>query len=104
MLAHIIMFFRHTLRAMLGILGIQVILEEDKSSKTDRPNVLVANYTSVLDHFAIDVVINNIVVSKLKLTYSLLFACLVIISMKRNVQAVGLLYEKVKIFSCIDKY
>ena len=48
---------------MLGILGIQVILEEDKSSKTDRPNVLVANYTSVLDHFAIDVVINNIVVS-----------------------------------------
>ena len=91
MLAHIIIFFRHTLRAMLGILGIQVILEEDKSSKTDRPNVLVANYTSVLDHFAIDVVINNIVVSKL--TYSLLLACLVIISVKRNVQAVGLLYE-----------
>ena len=49
---------------MLGILGIQVILEEDKSDKTDRPNVLVANYASVLDHFVIDVVINNIVVSK----------------------------------------
>ena len=64
---------------MLGILGIQVILEEDKSSKTDRPNVLVANYTSVLDHFAIDVVINNIVVSKV--TYSLLHACWVIFVM-----------------------
>lgn len=52
---------RHTLRAMLGVLGIQVMVDDDQSSKTSRPFIVVANYTSVLDHFIIDVVINNIV-------------------------------------------
>ena len=55
---------------MLGVLGIQVMVDDDQSSKTSRPFIVVANYTSVLDHFIIDVVINNIVVSLTGITKS----------------------------------
>ena len=48
---------------MLGVLGIQIMVEDDKNVHTSRPFIVVANYTSVLDHFIVDVVINNIVVS-----------------------------------------
>ena len=48
---------------MLGVLGIQVMVEDDKNVWTTKPYIVVANYTSVLDHFIVDVVINNIVVS-----------------------------------------
>lgn len=51
----------HTLRMMLGVLGIQVLVEDEKNVCTTKPYIVVANYTSVLDHFIVDVVINNIV-------------------------------------------
>ncbi|XP_053407450.1 lipid droplet-regulating VLDL assembly factor AUP1 homolog [Mercenaria mercenaria] len=52
---------RQFVRGMLGVLGIHIWVEEDQSPQTESPKVLVANYTSVLDHIVIDVVISHFV-------------------------------------------
>jgi hypothetical protein len=56
------MYFRQFVRGMLGVLGIHIWVEEDPSPQQESPKVLVANYTSVLDHIVIDVVISHFVV------------------------------------------
>ncbi|XP_060607460.1 lipid droplet-regulating VLDL assembly factor AUP1 homolog [Ruditapes philippinarum] len=52
---------RQFVRGMLGVLGIHIWVEEDPSPQQESPKVLVANYTSVLDHIVIDVVISHFV-------------------------------------------
>lgn len=54
---------RQLVRAMLGVLGVHIWVDEDVNTANDRPRVLVSNYTSVLDHIVLDVVISHIVVS-----------------------------------------
>ena len=57
------LLYRQFVRGMLGVLGIHIWVEEDQSPQQESPKVLVANYTSVLDHIVIDVVISHFVVS-----------------------------------------
>lgn len=64
-------YFRQFARAMLGVLGVHIWVEEDPGSAASSLKVLVSNYTSVLDHIVVDVVVSHFVVSSL---YELYFA------------------------------
>ncbi|XP_052250890.1 lipid droplet-regulating VLDL assembly factor AUP1-like isoform X1 [Dreissena polymorpha] len=52
---------RQFVRGMFGVLGVHIWVEEDPSTISDTPRVLVSNNTSVLDHCVIDVVISHFV-------------------------------------------
>lgn len=52
---------RQFVRGMMGVLGIHIWVDEENSAPVPMHRVLVSNYTSVLDHIVIDVVISHFV-------------------------------------------
>lgn len=54
--------FRLIMRGMCGVLGI-IVTQEGTDNRNKSAKVLVANYTSTLDHLAVDLVAPNILVS-----------------------------------------
>ncbi|KAL4232176.1 Ancient ubiquitous protein 1 [Mactra antiquata] len=52
---------RQFVRGMLGVLGIHIWVDEDTSPQTKTPKLLMSNYTSILDHVVLDVVVSHFV-------------------------------------------
>ena len=59
------------LRTMCGVLGI-IVTTDGLDKREDRAKVLVANYTSTLDHLAVDLVMPTFLVSSFRLLQLLL--------------------------------
>lgn len=55
-------FFSFILKTIFGVIGIQVIIQEDERKDKDA-KVIVSNHVSNLDHMIIDFIIANITVS-----------------------------------------
>lgn len=55
-------FFSFILKTIFGVIGIQVIIQEDGRKDKDA-KVIVSNHVSNLDHMIIDFIIANITVS-----------------------------------------
>ena len=60
-----LIFFRHSfiLRVMCGVLGI-LVTQEGAGNWSRKARVIVANYTSTLDHLAVELLVPNILVSR----------------------------------------